>query len=82
VLISAVAALAPAGRLVVVGHDTSNLIAGVGGPQDRSILFTPEEIVADLVGLDIVRSQKALRHVSTADGEWDAIDALVVAVAP
>jgi SAM-dependent methyltransferase len=82
VLISAVAALAPAGRLVVVGHDTSNLIAGVGGPQDRSILFTPEEIVADLVGLDIVRSQKALRHVSTADGERDAIDALVVAVAP
>ncbi|HZK74563.1 MAG TPA: class I SAM-dependent methyltransferase [Clostridia bacterium] len=82
VLTTAVRALAPAGRLVVVGHDRSNLLAGVGGPQDPSILFTPEEIVSDLDGLDIVRSQKVVRHVTTPDGERDAIDALVVAVAP
>lgn len=82
VLTSAVTALAPAGRLVVVGHDRSNLIAGVGGPQDPSILFTPEEIVSDLDGLDVVRSERVVRHVKTPDGERDAIDALVVAVAP
>jgi SAM-dependent methyltransferase len=82
VLATAVGALAPAGRLVVVGHDRSNLTAGVGGPQDPSILFTPEEIVSDLDGLDIVRSRKVVRHVKTPDGDRDAIDALVVAVAP
>jgi SAM-dependent methyltransferase len=82
VLTAAVRGLAPAGRLVVVGHDRSNLVAGVGGPQDPSILFTPEEIVRDLDGLDVVRSQKVVRHVQTPDGKRDAIDALVVAVAP
>jgi SAM-dependent methyltransferase len=82
VLTTAVRALAPAGRLVVVGHDRSNLLAGVGGPQDPSILFTPEEIVSDLDGLDIVRSQKVVRHVKAPDGERDRIDALVVAVRP
>ncbi|HEV7195546.1 MAG TPA: class I SAM-dependent methyltransferase, partial [Pedococcus sp.] len=68
--------------LVVIGHDRSNLTAGVGGPQDPAILFTPEEIVSDLHGLDIVRSQRVVRKVKTPDGERDAIDALVVAVAP
>jgi SAM-dependent methyltransferase len=82
VLTTAVRALAPAGRLVVVGHDTSNLLEGVGGPQDPSILFTPEEIVSDLDGVDIVRSQKVVRRVQTPDGERNAIDALVVGLAP
>jgi SAM-dependent methyltransferase len=82
VLTTAVSALAPAGRLVVIGHDRSNLTAGVGGPQDPAILFTPEEIVSDLHGLDIVRGQTVVRHVKTPDGDRDAVDALVVAVAP
>jgi SAM-dependent methyltransferase len=82
VLTTAVSTLASAGRLVVIGHDRSNLTAGVGGPQDPAILFTPEEIVSDLHGLDIVRSQRVVRKVKTPDGERDAIDALVVAVAP
>ena len=82
VLTTAVSALAPAGRLVVVGHDRSNLTAGVGGPQDPAILFTPEEIVSDLHGLNIVRGQTVVRHVRTPDGDRDAVDALVVAVAP
>jgi hypothetical protein len=40
-----ISAVAPGGRLIIVGHHTDNLAAGVGGPQDRSLLFTPEDAV-------------------------------------
>ncbi|HVC71706.1 MAG TPA: pyridoxamine 5'-phosphate oxidase family protein [Acidimicrobiales bacterium] len=36
--------LAPGGTLLVVGHDASNLTHGYGGPQDRAVLFTSEEV--------------------------------------
>ena len=38
-LAHAAAALAPGGVLLVVGHDTSNLVKGTGGPQDPEVLF-------------------------------------------
>ncbi len=82
VLSEAVSGLAPRGRLVVVGHDSSNLTAGYGGPQDPSILFTPDDVVADLAGLQVVRAERVARRVATADGDRDAIDALVVADMP
>lgn len=82
VLGAAAAGLAPGGRLVVVGHDTSNLTAGFGGPQDPSLLFTPEDVVADLAGLEIVRAERVTRRVDTPDGPRDAIDALIVAAQP
>src|SRR3954451_24748933 len=44
VLDTAQAALAPGGVLVVVGHDVSNVDDGVAGPQDRTLLYTPEGI--------------------------------------
>ena len=41
-------AVAPGGVLLVIGHDTTNLTEGVGGPQDAGVLFTPDDILADV----------------------------------
>ena len=82
VLTMAAGGLAPGGRLVVVGHDTSNFTAGFGGPQDLSLLFTPDDIVADLHDLQVVRAERVIRRVESPDGQRDAIDALVVAARP
>ena len=81
-LAHAAAALAPGGVLLVVGHDTSNLLQGTGGPQDPAVLFGPEEIVEDLSGLQIERAEQVKRTVVTDAGEATAIDALVRAVRP
>ena len=75
-------AVAPGGVLLLVGHDSSNLTEGYGGPQDASILFTPEELAPELPGLDIQRAERVRRPVSSPDGERDAIDALVRARRP
>jgi 2-polyprenyl-3-methyl-5-hydroxy-6-metoxy-1,4-benzoquinol methylase len=82
VLAGAVAALAPGGRILVVGHDRTNLTDGTGGPRDPDILYTPDEIVADLPGLSVRRAQPARRPVVTDDGVVDAIDTVVLAVRP
>lgn len=79
-LAHAAAALAPGGVLLVVGHDTSNLLKGTGGPQDPAVLFGPEEIVEDLSGLQIERAERVTRTVVTDAGEATAFDALVRAV--
>ena len=81
-LARAAAALAPGGVLLVVGHDTSNLLKGTGGPQDPAILFEPEDIVEELTGLRIERAERVTRTVITDAGEATAIDALVRAVRP
>ena len=75
-------ALAPGATLLVVGHDSTNLTEGIGGPQDPAVLFSPEDIVGDLDGLDIERAERARRPVATGSGEVDAIDAIVRAVRP
>ena len=78
----AASALAPGATLLVVGHDSTNLTEGIGGPQDPAVLFSPEVIVGDLDGLDIERAERARRPVATGSGEVDAIDAIVRAVRP
>jgi SAM-dependent methyltransferase len=77
VLAGAAAALAPGGTLLVVGHDRSNLSGGVGGPQDPDVLYTPDEIVGELPGLNIRRAETALRPVD--GGPVWARDTVVVA---
>jgi SAM-dependent methyltransferase len=68
-------AVAPGGTLVLVGHDLLNLTEGVGGPSDADLLFTPDDIAADLRGLEIEKAERVLRDV---DGEdRPAIDTLV-----
>jgi len=80
VLERATEALAPGGTLVLVGHDLLNLTEGVGGPSDRDLLFTPDEVVAELPGLEIEKAERLLRDVDGHDRP--AIDALVRARRP
>src|SRR5699024_10463652 len=77
VLRAAAQALTPGGTLLVVGHDTTNLAHGVGGPQDSAVLFTAEDVVADLdgLGLNVRRAERVAR---TVDGAT-ALDAVVEA---
>lgn len=77
VLGRAAEAVAPGGTLLVVGHDLQNLNGGWGGPKDPRVLFTPEEVAAELPGLEIEKAERVLRPVETEDGEHQAIDALV-----
>jgi SAM-dependent methyltransferase len=72
-------ALAPGGTVLIVGHDLSNLSEGYGGPTNPAVLFTPEDVAADLEGLNIERAERVRRPVAIDAGSGDvqAIDALV-----
>jgi len=75
VLARAADALAPGATFLLVGHDSTNLTDGVGGPREPSVLYTPDDIVAELGGLEIEKAERVLRDVEGA--ERPAIDALV-----
>ncbi len=77
VLARAAEAVTPGGTLLVVGHDLQNLNGGHGGPKDPRVLLTPEDVAAELPGLEVEKTQRVLRPVETEDGEAQAIDALV-----
>ena len=78
------AGLRPGGTFLLVGHDTTNLTEGTGGPQDVSVLMTAQDVLGDLEGeaLDVVRAERVERVVTGEDehgGETarTAYDALV-----
>ncbi len=75
VLKRATRAIAAGGTFLLVGHDLSNLTEGVGGPSDPAVLYTPDDIVAELPGLEIEKAERVLRVV--ADEDRPAVDALV-----
>ena len=66
----------------MLGHDTTNLTDGHGGPKDVAVLFTPEDVIASLAGLVVERAEKVRRPVSLEAGEAVAIDAFVRARRP
>jgi SAM-dependent methyltransferase len=77
-------ALDVSGTFFLVAHDSSNLLEGTGGPQDPAVLFTAEEVLADLDGerFEVERAERAGRVVEADDGhgavaERTAYDALV-----
>lgn len=72
--------LASGGVLLVIGHHLDNLTDGVGGPQDPAVLFTPEDLKADLAGAGLVvdRAETLRRPVETQD----ALDAFLRAHRP
>lgn len=75
-------ALRPGGTLLVVGHDSSNLTEGTGGPQDPEVLFTAEEVLGDLDGerfevLAAERVARLLPPLEEGQPERCAYDALV-----
>lgn len=77
VLANASRALAPGGTLIVIGHDVDNLSHGVGGPQDPTVLYRAEDIVAQAPELEVLRAGRMPRPVQTEDGARDAIDTVV-----
>lgn len=75
----AAAAVAPGGRLLVIGHDSENLEHGYGGPQFSGVLYTAEQVVEALDGsLIIEKAERVRRRVETKDGSKMALDCLVV----
>lgn len=75
VLAKATRALAPGGTFLLIGHDLTNLTDGVGGPSDPEVLYTPDDVVAELSGLEIEKAERVLRDVEGE--ERPAIDLLV-----
>ena len=62
----AAAAVAPGGRLLIVGHDRLNATEGEGGPPDMVRLFTAEEVAAELLSADpdlVVERAEVVRRV-------------------
>jgi SAM-dependent methyltransferase len=81
---AAAQAVAPGGVFLLVGHDSSNLGDGHGGPSNPAVLYTAPEIAADLqgTGLRIDRAEPVQRTVPTPEGDRVARDALVRARRP
>ena len=82
VLGRAAEALAPGGTLLVVAHDLLNLTEGHGGPKEPAVLYTPDDVVGDVPGLDVERAERVRRPVAVDGGEAVAIDVLVRATKP
>jgi SAM-dependent methyltransferase len=77
----AAAAVAPGGHLVVVGHDSSNLTRGWGGPADPVSLYVAADVVATVGGeLEVMRAEEVQSPRETPEGPRFAIDNVVVAV--
>jgi hypothetical protein len=81
---SAFGALRTGGTFFLVGHDSTNLTEGTGGPPDPSVLYTADDVLADLDGerFDVQRAERVDRLVQPDDehrGEpaRTAYDALV-----
>jgi len=53
------------GTLFVVAHDSTNLTEGTGGPQEPAVLYTAEDVLADLDGerFEVVRAERVVREV-------------------
>ncbi len=83
VIRTAVDGLAPGGTLLVIGHDRTNVTDGYGGPPDESVLFTAEDVLADLAEvreacrLQVHRAERVDREVETSEGVRIARDVLV-----
>jgi SAM-dependent methyltransferase len=59
------ASLKDGGTLFVVAHDSTNLTEGTGGPQYPEVLYTAEDVLADLDGerFEVVRAERVSREV-------------------
>lgn len=76
----AAAAVSPGGRLLVVGHHTDNLTLGVGGPPVPEILYTEDDVLADLAEFPDLVFRTAQRVQRVIDGQpRPALDMVVEA---
>ena len=76
-LARAAAAVQPGGTLLVLGHDLLNLTEGWGGPTQADVLFTPDDVVAEIGDLRIEKAERVRRTVDDLGAAREAIDALV-----
>lgn len=62
-------ALGDGGTLFLVAHDSTNLTEGTGGPTDAEVLFTAEDVLADLAGerFTVERAGRVARVVASQD---------------
>ncbi len=78
VLGAAARSLVQGGRLLIVGHDRSNLEKGVGRPQDPTLLYTAGNIASALaeldVNLELERSEVVERIIKPSGSASDAQD--------
>jgi SAM-dependent methyltransferase len=80
VLRHAAATVSPGGRLLVVGHHTDNLTHGVGGPPNPEVLYTQDDVLADLAELPNLIPRTAQRVERVIDGQLRrALDVVVEA---
>ncbi len=65
----AFSALRDGGTLFVIAHDSTNLTEGTGGPQLPEVLYTAEDVLADLDGerFEVVRAERVAREVPPPD---------------
>jgi SAM-dependent methyltransferase len=82
VLARAAEAVRPGGTLLVLGHDLENLTAGWGGPTQADVLFTPDDVVAEIGDLRVEKAVRVHRPVGDPAAARPAIDALVRAHRP
>ena len=78
----AVDALRPGGTLLVVGHDLLNMTEGWGGPTSPDVLFTPDDIAAEVGDLQVEKAERVRRPVEDGGALREAIDTLVRARRP
>ncbi|MGW6623709.1 class I SAM-dependent methyltransferase [Nocardia sp. NPDC055002] len=74
------AMLVPGGMLLVLGHAARNIADGYGGPQEAEILFSPEDLRADLDRDDVIIT--VAHEVFRPTEGPDAIDSLLIAERP
>ena len=68
---NAFVALRVGGIFLLIGHDSTNLTEGVGGPQSPEVLYTAEDVLADLAdspeggdwAVEVVRAERIVRPV-------------------
>ncbi|MGL5827369.1 MAG: class I SAM-dependent methyltransferase [Nocardioides sp.] len=53
------------GSLVLIGHDSTNLTEGSGGPQDAGVLYTAQDVLGDLAdrSFEMVRAERVERSI-------------------
>ena len=73
---TAVSAVAPGGRIVLIAHHLDNFGSGTGGPSNPDWLFTEGQLADDFSSLQIVRNERVVRP--TEHG--DALDVVCVAL--
>lgn len=76
---SAVTAVAPGGRILLIAHHRDNLERGIGGPQSLDVLFDEAQLADDFAELELVRNEVVLRPVDKDGMSGEAIDILFIA---